>query len=177
MRKAITFEERLRVILGFLTTGHTFSWFQDPPYYSTVIEVCGAFFECLRGEYHKLPSTKEEFYGEYRGENKRTVAISQLSWCGRCQANCTPTSEKLWIKIHIYKVFFSTVLMAIVDYDYKFLFWDVGCQGRISGEFSKALEKGTLNLSEATDDPDKAITITFATIALHNMFHTKDREV
>ena len=31
-----------------------------------------------------------------------------------------------------YKGFFSIVLMAIVDYDYEFLFCDVGCQGRIS---------------------------------------------
>ena len=31
-----------------------------------------------------------------------------------------------------YKGFFSIVLLAIVDYDYKFIFADVGCQGRIS---------------------------------------------
>ena len=50
--------------------------------------------------------------------------------------------------------------MAIVDYDYKFLFCDVGCQGRISDggvfrncEFNKALENGTLNLPEPTPLP------------------------
>ena len=31
-----------------------------------------------------------------------------------------------------YKGFFSIVLLAIVDYEYKFIFADVGCQGRIS---------------------------------------------
>ena len=31
-----------------------------------------------------------------------------------------------------YKGFFSLVTLALVDYDYKFMFIDVGCQGRIS---------------------------------------------
>ncbi len=31
-----------------------------------------------------------------------------------------------------YKGFYSIVLLALFDYDYKFLFVDVGCQGRIS---------------------------------------------
>ena len=31
-----------------------------------------------------------------------------------------------------YKGFFSLVMLALVDYDYKFMFIDVGCQGRIS---------------------------------------------
>ena len=31
-----------------------------------------------------------------------------------------------------YKGFFSIVLLVIVDYDYKFIFADVGCQRRIS---------------------------------------------
>ena len=31
-----------------------------------------------------------------------------------------------------YKGFFSLVMLALVDYDYKFMFIDEGCQGRIS---------------------------------------------
>ena len=31
-----------------------------------------------------------------------------------------------------YKEFFSLVMLALVDLDYKFTFIDVGCQGRIS---------------------------------------------
>ena len=31
-----------------------------------------------------------------------------------------------------YKGFFSLVILALVDYDYKFMFIDLGCQGRIS---------------------------------------------
>ena len=57
-----------------------------------------------------------------------------------------------------YRGFFSIVMLAIVDYNYKFLFVDVGCQGRFSdgGVFrnsavNKALERGKLNV------PDPAI--------------------
>ena len=30
-----------------------------------------------------------------------------------------------------YKGFFSVVLMALVDFDYRFIYANVGCQGRI----------------------------------------------
>ena len=52
-----------------------------------------------------------------------------------------------------YKSFFSIVLLALVDYYYKFMYVDVGCQGRISNggvyrnsSLCKALSNGTLNL-------------------------------
>lgn len=56
-------------------------------------------------------------------------------------------------QIYNYKGFFSIVLLALVDYDYRFLFADVGCQGRISDggvyrHFYKALETNQLNLPE-----------------------------
>ena len=48
-------------------------------------------------------------------------------------------------------------LLAIVNYGYKFLYVDVGCQGRNS-TFYKALENGSLNLADpvplpGSDDP------------------------
>ena len=52
------------------------------------------------------------------------------------------------------------MLLAIVDYDYKFLFVDVGCQGRITdgrlyrnSTFYKALENGSLNLPDPVQLP------------------------
>ena len=54
----------------------------------------------------------------------------------------------------------SIVLLAIVDYDYKFLYVDVGCQGRISdggvyrnSTFYKALENGSLHLPDPVPLP------------------------
>ena len=64
-----------------------------------------------------------------------------------------------------YKVLFSIVLLAFVDYDYKFLIAEVGCQGRISdggvfrnSAFNLALSNNSLNLPDpkhlpATNDP------------------------
>ena len=64
-----------------------------------------------------------------------------------------------------YKGLFSIALLGIVDYGYRFLYVDVGCQGRISDggvyrnfTFYKALENGSLNLPDpvalpGADDP------------------------
>ena len=53
-----------------------------------------------------------------------------------------------------YKSSFSIVLLALVDADYKFLYVDVGCNGRISdggvfrnSSLSSALSLNTLNIS------------------------------
>ena len=60
----------------------------------------------------------------------------------------------------ITKGFFSIVLMALADYDYKFLFVDYGCQGRISDgsvfqncDFYGALARNKLNLPLLTEVP------------------------
>jgi hypothetical protein len=52
-----------------------------------------------------------------------------------------------------YKRTFSIQLLAIVDADYKFLYVDVGCQGRIgdagmfhNSSFRRALESNSLNI-------------------------------
>ena len=52
-----------------------------------------------------------------------------------------------------YKGFYSIVLMALVTFDYKFLYVDIGCQGRISDggvrantSFYKNLRSGQLRL-------------------------------
>ena len=59
------------------------------------------------------------------------------------------------LNFYIYKGFFSIVMLVIVDYDYNFLFVDVGSQGRISDggvfrnpSFNKGLERCKLNLPD-----------------------------
>ena len=61
-----------------------------------------------------------------------------------------------------YKGMFSIVLMGLVDANYKFLYIDVGCNGRISdgGVFLnchllKALEQNSLNVGELPNDGRK----------------------
>ena len=55
-----------------------------------------------------------------------------------------------------YKGFYSLVMLALVDFDYKFTFINVGCQGRISdgGVYNNsAIENGTLNLPDSCELP------------------------
>ena len=60
-----------------------------------------------------------------------------------------------------YKSFFSIVLLAFVDADYKFLYVNVGCQGRISdvgvfknSELYHLLVNGEINLPDSRQLPD-----------------------
>ena len=71
-----------------------------------------------------------------------------------------------------YKHSFSIVLLALVDADYKFIYIDVGCNGRISdgGVFknstlSTALEQNSLHIPQATPLPGKTHPIPFMIVA------------
>ena len=62
-----------------------------------------------------------------------------------------------------YKGFFSIVLMAVVDADYKFLYADIGKQGRISdsgifncSSLKQAIQEKTINFPEASTVPGMA---------------------
>ena len=137
MRQPIPAEERLAVTLRFLATGETFSSLQfqfriSVSSLSVIIpEVCRAIFNVLKDEYLKCPNTAKEW-----------LKIAE-TFTHRWQLpHCLGAVDGKHIKIlhpphsgsefYNYKGFYSIVLMAIVDADYKFIFADVGCQGRIS---------------------------------------------
>ena len=129
-----------------------------------VMETCKAIYDCLKDDYLKLPQNSEDW--------KVIANETQKRWQF---PNCIGAADGKHIPIlhpkdsgsdfYNYKGFFSIVLLAIVDYDYKFLFVDVGCQGRISdggiyrnSSFKKALDQGHLNLPDpaplpASSDP------------------------
>ena len=71
-----------------------------------------------------------------------------------------------------YKHTFSIVLLAIVDADYKFIYTDVGCNGRISngGVFKNcsvycALEEKCLNIPKGMQHPGTKQTSPFVVVA------------
>ena len=123
--------------LRFLATGHTFSDLEaDFKIHRTsisgiVIETCKAIYDSLKNEYLRLPQTKEDW--------KRIAKKTEDRWQF---PNCIGAADGKHIPIlhpkdsgsdfYNYKGFFSIVMLAIVDYDYRFLYVDVGCQGRIS---------------------------------------------
>ena len=122
-------------------------------------EVCRAIYQCLKSKYLRVPNTKEE----WKEIADKTVERWQFPNCfgaadGKHVAILHPKNSGS--DYYNYKGFFSIVLLAIVDYDYKFLFVDVGCQGRISdggvyrnSAFYKALENESLNLPDPVPLP------------------------
>lgn len=71
-----------------------------------------------------------------------------------------------------YKHYFSIVLLAVVDADYRFLYVDVGCQGRVSdgGVFRNstlysALEDNALNIPPPQNIPNTATVSPFVLVA------------
>ena len=154
MRSPISAGERLSVTLRFLATGESFTSLQyqfriSASTLSLIIpEVCDAIFKVLQDDYMRCPTTSDEWL--------RIAKIFKDRWQ---LPHCLGAVDGKHIQIlhpphsgsefFNYKGFYSIVLMAIVDADYKFIFADVGCQGRISDggvlrntDFWKALIKG-----------------------------------
>ena len=139
MRKATSLDKRLSLTLRFLATGHSFSDFEaDFKIHRTtisgiVIEVCNAIYLWFKDEYLKISRTKEDW--------KRIAGKTQERWQF---SKCIGGAHGKHISIlypkdsgsdfYNYKGFSSTVMQAIVNYDYKFLFVDVACHKRISDE-------------------------------------------
>ena len=142
MRQAISPGERLAVTLRFLATGESFSSLQYQFRISAaslsifVPEVCQAVSQVLKDDYFKCPSTPEQW-----------LQIAQLFHDRWQLPHCIGAADGKHVRIlhprnsgsefYNYKGFFSVVLLAVVDADYKFIFADVGCQGRISDDYFK----------------------------------------
>lgn len=82
---------------------------------------------------------------------------------------CPPNSGSKYFN---YKNFFSIVLFAVVDANYKFLYVHVGCQGRISDggvfrhtSFGKALLDKSLNIPEAEPLPGRELPTPYVFLA------------
>ncbi|XP_066970013.1 putative nuclease HARBI1 [Macrobrachium rosenbergii] len=158
LRKAITPSERLAVTLRFLVSGDSYHslmhLFRIPvPTISIIVpEVCEALYTSLQEDFLKVPNSNEEW-------NKVADEFQE-----KCQfPNCMGAIDGRHIVLKQpqnsgslsfnYKGTNSIVLMALVDANYKFLYIDVGCNGRISdgGVFancslSQALENNILNV-------------------------------
>ncbi|XP_052399694.1 uncharacterized protein LOC127946919 [Carassius gibelio] len=165
-RDCISVGERLMVTLRFLATGESFKSlsYQFRVGMSTiqqfVPETCAAIYQVLKEKYLKCPDTVEEW---------QRVAIGfQAQWNF---PNCLGALDGKHINIrpppgtgstfYNYKRTFSIVLMALVDSNYRFLYVDVGCNGRVSdgGVFGgcslqDALEKRTSNIPAPAPLPE-----------------------
>ena len=99
----------------------------------------------------------------------REMELTQRLWGNHVAVKCPPGSGSIYYN---YKKFYSIVLMALVDSQYRLLFVDVGAQGSISdgGVFSgtelyEALEGGYAGLPQPEPLPGDDKPIPFSLIA------------
>ena len=151
-------KEKLAITLRFLATGESYKSLRyqyrisDSAISFFIKPVSDAIYNVLKGEYLKMPSTE----AEWKDIANKTFQRWHFPNCfaaadgKHIQLMHPHNSGSLYIN---YKGFFSIVFMALADYDYKFLFVDIGCQGRISdggvfrnSDFYGALVRNELNL-------------------------------
>ncbi|XP_013386500.1 putative nuclease HARBI1 [Lingula anatina] len=148
---------KLAITLRFLATGDRYTSLQYQYRVSLsaiskfVPEVCRAIREEYKEEVVQCPTNPQEW---------QTIADDFYNrWnvphaCGAIDGKhvavrCPPNTGSLY---HNYKGFFSVVLLALVDANYKFLWCDVGGFGTMSdsqifneSELKQCLEDGTIN--------------------------------
>ena len=137
LRLPISPEEKLAITLRYLATRETFQslMYQFRVHRATIAkfipEVCKAIYNCLKDEYLKVPSSVEEWETVANKTFDRWHFPNAFAEAdGKHIALFHPNGSGT--EFYNYKGFYSVVLLAIVDYDYKFIYIDVGCQGRIS---------------------------------------------
>lgn len=155
MRQAITAEERTALCLRFLASGESlrslsFQFRMSPSTISGIIpEVCNAIYTVLKDEYLKCPNSPEEWRqvaSEFEKQWNFPNCLGAIDG-KHCVTIQPPKSGSHFIN---YKGTFSVVLMAVADANMKFLFVDIGTNGRVSdgGVWSKcALQKAIENSS------------------------------
>ena len=119
-----------------------------------------AIFKVLKDDYFKFPQSKEEWLEISRGVYDKWQF-----------PNCIGAMDGKHISIKCpkgdgstffnYKGFHSIVLLGLVDSEYKFIFTDIGCQGRISDggvfrntELYNRLVSNELNLPDPMELPE-----------------------
>ncbi|XP_068082633.1 uncharacterized protein [Anabrus simplex] len=137
MRESISASRRLVLTLRFLATGESYkslmySFRISASAISTIIpETCKAIYESLKDEYLKMPSTENEWLEI----SKQYEEIWNFPNClGALDGKHVEFRPPRCIGSYYfnYKGGNSIVLLALVDAGYKFLYVDVGCNGRIS---------------------------------------------
>ncbi|XP_071961474.1 uncharacterized protein [Antedon mediterranea] len=136
-REAIPAHHRLSVTLRFLATGESYTSLAYQHRISKqsisklIPEVCEAIYDSLKDEYMKTPSTQDEWRkvsNDYFQKWQFPNCIGSIDG-KHITMQCPPKSGSFYYN---YKGTHSIVLMALVDANYRFLYIDVGCNGRIS---------------------------------------------
>ena len=137
MRRPISVEEKIAITLRFLATGESYSSLQYQYRVSQttisrfVPAVCDAIISCFSQDYIKFPSSESDWLEiSKKFEEKWHFPNCFGAMDGKHIAIFHPLKDGS--TYYNYKNFHSIVLLALVDADYKFLYVDIGCQGRLS---------------------------------------------
>ncbi|GBN27803.1 Protein ALP1-like, partial [Araneus ventricosus] len=177
MRKAITPGEKLALTLRYLASGETqtslsyqFRIAQNT--ISGILKlVCNALVTVLKDIHLCVPSSKAEWAAisaAFDDMWQFPMCIGALD--GKHVKICPPpNSGSLYYN---YKGDFSIVLMALVDANLRFIFVDIGTNGRISdgGVWGKcklklALDRNTVNIPEADNLPLTTTKVPYVIVA------------
>ena len=167
-RKPISAETRLALCLRYLALGDSFRTLSHlfrvglSTSRHIVYDTCAAIIRILGPQYLQTPSTEEEWHSVSQNFNKRWNFPHCLgSVDGKHIRISAP--KKSGSFYYNYKHFYSVVLMAVVSADYRFLYVNVGSEGRASdgGIWSKcSMHKhmmhstNPLNIPAASELPD-----------------------
>ncbi|GFS58008.1 protein ALP1-like [Trichonephila clavipes] len=176
MRKAIPAAERIALTLRYLATGETQSSLSyqfriaQHTISGIIPAVCAAIYHHLGSEI-RVPESgnewkmvAEEFWAKWNfplclgAMDGKHMRIKPPSHSGATYRN--------------YKGFFSIVLLALVDANLKFLYVDVGTNGRASdggvwgkSKLRQAITNGDINIPEAAALPGSASKLPFVIVA------------
>lgn len=134
LREPIPAKTRLAITLRFLATGDSYKslhfLFKVSSQIISIIvpEVCAAINDLLKDEI-KLPSSAAEWLLVEEGFNKKFPHCIGVIDGKHVVLQSPPHTGS---EYYNYKNSFSIVLMALVSSDYRFIYADIGSQGRIS---------------------------------------------
>ncbi|XP_065356336.1 uncharacterized protein LOC135950730 [Calliphora vicina] len=160
MRTSISSRIRLAITLRFLATGDSY---RSLEYLSRVSrktiskfvpEVLEAIVEALRHDHLKTPSTQQEWKAVAEGFNSLWQFPHTLGAIDGKHIRIK-NPQHAGSNFYNYKGFFSTVLLAVVDANSKFIYIDVGGNGRASdvvvlknSSLQQAMNQGKLNFPD-----------------------------
>ncbi|XP_025113621.1 putative nuclease HARBI1 [Pomacea canaliculata] len=169
MRQCIQAEERLAVTLRYLGSGNSFAdlafLFRIPgnTIHKIVMDTCAALYRILRVDFLKVPSTEAEWQQislEFAQRWNLPNCIGAID--GKHVAIRSPggSTHYNYLKFH------SIILLAVVDAKYRFLYFNVGANGRAgdAGVFrdstlAAALENNTLNIPTPVPLPGRVTPV------------------
>ncbi|XP_046998608.1 uncharacterized protein LOC124613905 [Schistocerca americana] len=167
MRQAITARERLAVTLRFLATGNIYKHLA----YSTRIAKNTAIASVFGDNAIQVPTSRGEWEQIAEDFEKWNCYNTIGAMDGKhIRIKCPQASGSHFLN---YKSFNSIILFAMVDASYKYLYVDVGTNGRVgdAGVFSKSklreclIDRSMLNISEGRKLRNTNITTPIAVLA------------